>query len=79
MATTMTQPLDVIKTRMMNAKPGDYKGVTDVFLQTAQQGPLALFRGFVPAFLRLAPHTILMFMFIEQFRLNFGFYPPEKK
>ena len=24
-ATTMTQPLDVLKTRAMNAKPGEYK------------------------------------------------------
>lgn len=51
----------------------------DAVLDTAKLGPAGFFKGFVPAFLRLAPHTVLMFMFLEQFRLNFGFYPPEKK
>lgn len=75
----MTQPLDVLKTKMMNAKPGEYTGIMDVVVQTAKLGPLGFFKGYVPAFLRLAPHTVLMFMFLEQFRLNFGFYPPDKK
>lgn len=75
----MTQPLDVLKTRMMNAKPGEYKSIWDVVVHTAKLGPLGFFKGFVPAFLRLGPQTVLMFMFLEQFRLNFGYYPPEKK
>ena len=28
-ATVITMPLDVLKTRLMNAKPGEYKGVLD--------------------------------------------------
>ncbi|PSN31169.1 Mitochondrial dicarboxylate carrier [Blattella germanica] len=52
-ATTLTQPIDVIKTRTMNAKPGEFK-------------------GYILRFIRLAPHTILTFVFYEQLRLNLG-------
>jgi hypothetical protein len=30
------------------------------------------FQGYVLRFIRLAPHTILTFVFYEQLRLNFG-------
>ncbi|XP_017882218.2 mitochondrial dicarboxylate carrier isoform X1 [Ceratina calcarata] len=75
-ATTLTQPLDVLKTRAMNAKPDEFKNLMDLFLYTAKLGPLAFFKGYVPAFVRLAPQTILTFVFLEQLRSNFGFYPP---
>jgi dicarboxylate transporter 10 len=45
---------------------------------TAAQGPLAFFKGYVPAFVRLGPHTILTFIFLEQLRLNLGMDPPSK-
>ncbi|CAH1645513.1 unnamed protein product [Spodoptera littoralis] len=72
-ATTMTQPVDVLKTRVMNAKPGEFKGIFDVVFKTAKEGPLAFFKGYIPAFVRLAPHTILTFVFLEQLRMNYGF------
>ncbi|XP_023179850.1 mitochondrial dicarboxylate carrier [Drosophila hydei] len=72
-ATTLTQPMDVLKTRSMNAKPGEYKGLWDIVLHTAKLGPLGFFKGYVPAFVRLGPQTILTFMFLEQLRLNFGY------
>lgn len=71
-ATTLTQPLDVLKTRAMNAKPGEFKGLMDIAIYTAKLGPLGFFKGYVPAFVRLAPHTILTFLFLEQLRENFG-------
>lgn len=74
-ATTLTQPLDVLKTRMMNAKPGEFSGIFDLVKYTAKLGPVGFFKGYVPAFVRLAPQTILTFVFLEQLRLNFGFYP----
>ncbi|KAF5293599.1 hypothetical protein FQA39_LY03084 [Lamprigera yunnana] len=74
-ATTLTQPLDVLKTRAMNAKPGEFKSMLDLILYTAKLGPLGFFKGYVPAFVRLAPQTILTFVFLEQLRLNFGFIP----
>lgn len=73
-ATTITQPLDVMKTRMMNARPGEFKSIFHCFVYTAKLGPLAFFKGYIPAFIRLAPQTILTFVFFEQLRVNFGFY-----
>ncbi|CAI5454637.1 unnamed protein product [Caenorhabditis angaria] len=74
-ATVMTQPLDVMKTRMMNAAPGEFKGIADCFLYTAKLGPMGFFKGFIPAWARLAPHTVLTFIFFEQIRQNFGYLP----
>ncbi|GLH11365.1 Mitochondrial uncoupling protein 4C [Gryllus bimaculatus] len=71
-ATTLTQPLDVLKTRAMNAKPGEFRGLWHLTTYTAKLGPLGFFKGYVPAFVRLGPHTILTFVFLEQLRKNFG-------
>lgn len=71
-ATTMTQPLDVLKTRSMNAKPGEFKSSMDLVKFTARNGPMAFYKGYVPAFARLGPQTILTFVFFEQLRINFG-------
>ncbi|KAH8335362.1 hypothetical protein KR074_000284 [Drosophila pseudoananassae] len=71
-ATTLTQPLDVLKTRSMNAKPGEFKGLWDIVKHTSKLGPLGFFKGYVAAFVRLGPQTILTFVFLEQLRLNFG-------
>ncbi|XP_044314962.1 mitochondrial dicarboxylate carrier [Drosophila rhopaloa] len=54
-ATTLTQPIDVVKTRQMNASPGEYSGLTDVFMKTSKEGPLAFFKGYTPALTRLMP------------------------
>lgn len=70
--------MDVMKTRIMNAKPGEFKGIWDVVVFTGKEGPMGFFRGFIPAFLRIAPQTILTFVFYEQLRLNFG-NPPKPK
>lgn len=75
----MTQPLDVLKTRAMNAKPGEFASQWELIRYTARLGPLGFFKGYVPAFVRLGPHTILTFVFLEQLRMNFGYLKPEKK
>lgn len=74
-ATLLTQPIDVIKTRSMSAKPGEFKSVLAVVTHTAKLGPMGFFKGFVPAFVRLGPHTILTFIMLEQLRLNLGYLP----
>ena len=56
----------------MNAKTGDYKGMFDLYRQTARQGYMVFTKGFVPAFVRLGPQTVLTWIFLEQLRLNFG-------
>ncbi|XP_060521658.1 mitochondrial dicarboxylate carrier [Cylas formicarius] len=74
-ATSLTQPLDVLKTRSMNARPGEFASLWSLVVYTARLGPLGFFKGYLPAFVRLAPQTILTFVFLEQLRLNFGFLP----
>ncbi|NXN53141.1 DIC protein, partial [Rynchops niger] len=70
-ATFLCQPLDVLKTRLMNSQ-GEYQGVAHCAMETAKLGPLAFYKGFVPAAVRLIPHTILTFVFLEQLRKYFG-------
>lgn len=68
-ATALTQPVDVMKTRLQNAKPGEFSSLAQCFSYTARKGPLAFFKGFIPAFVRLGPHTILTFIFLEKLRI----------
>ncbi|NWW30944.1 DIC protein, partial [Panurus biarmicus] len=70
-ATFLCQPLDVLKTRLMNSH-GEYQGVVHCAMETAKLGPLAFYKGFVPAAVRLVPHTVLTFIFLEQLRKYFG-------
>ncbi|NWJ02788.1 DIC protein, partial [Crypturellus undulatus] len=70
-ATFLCQPLDVLKTRLMNSQ-GEYRGVSHCAVETAKLGPLAFYKGFVPAAIRLVPHTVLTFVFLEQLRKYFG-------
>ena len=110
----MTQPLDVLKTRAMNAKPGEFKvrlsstclfhhihlkipsrscesifymfylfvfhpvqNMMHLVTYTAKLGPMGFFKGYVPAFIRLAPQTVLTFVFLEQLRKHFGYLQPK--
>uniref|UniRef100_A0A3Q3E045 Solute carrier family 25 member 10b n=1 Tax=Labrus bergylta TaxID=56723 RepID=A0A3Q3E045_9LABR len=47
-------------------------GVTHCLRETAKLGPLAFYKGLVPAGIRLVPHTVLTFIFLEQLKKNFG-------
>lgn len=71
-ATMMTQPFDVMKTRMMNAKPGVYNSIMDCVRDTANDGLIrGFYKGFIPAWIRLSPQTILTWVFLEQLRRTF--------
>uniref|UniRef100_A0A8P4KAS6 Mitochondrial dicarboxylate carrier n=1 Tax=Dicentrarchus labrax TaxID=13489 RepID=A0A8P4KAS6_DICLA len=70
-ATFLCQPLDVLKTRLMSSK-GEYTGVTHCLRETAKLGPMAFYKGLVPAGIRLIPHTVLTFIFLEQLKKYFG-------
>ncbi|RXM28631.1 Mitochondrial dicarboxylate carrier [Acipenser ruthenus] len=47
-------------------------GVMHCLIETAKLGPMAFYKGLVPAGIRLVPHTVLTFIFLEQLRKNFG-------
>ncbi|CAH8833700.1 unnamed protein product [Trichobilharzia szidati] len=64
-------PIDIAKTRIQNMKIIDgkpeYKNMGDVILRVIRnEGFLSLWKGFTPYFLRIGPHTVLTFIFLEQ-------------
>ncbi|XP_059641280.1 mitochondrial uncoupling protein 5 [Cornus florida] len=73
-AAVASNPVDVIKTRVMNMKvePGmapPYSGAIDCAMKTIRsEGPLALYKGFIPTISRQGPFTIVLFVTLEQVR-----------
>ena len=64
-ATTVCSPVDVIKTRVMSAKESE--GLVKLLSKIYRlEGVNWMFRGWVPSFIRLGPHTIATFLFLEQ-------------
>lgn len=63
----IAMPPDVLKSRLQTAPEGTYpKGVRDVFKHLIKnEGPLALYRGAVPVFLRAFPANACCFMGYE--------------
>lgn len=70
-ATVLTQPFDVMKTRLMNANVGQYSGLSHCAKDIMVNGPLGFFKGLAPAFVRIGPHTILLFIIKEQLIKHF--------
>lgn len=67
-ATTVCSPADVVKTRIMNAK-GSQDGAFSILTRAvSQEGIGFMFRGWLPSFIRLGPHTIVTFLVLEQLR-----------
>jgi dicarboxylate transporter 10 len=64
-ATTVCSPVDVIKTRVMSAKTKQGLGplLVDIY---RKEGLKWCFKGWVPSFIRLGPHTIATFIFLEK-------------
>uniref|UniRef100_A0A8C5TUH4 Uncoupling protein 3 n=1 Tax=Malurus cyaneus samueli TaxID=2593467 RepID=A0A8C5TUH4_9PASS len=66
-ATLVASPVDVVKTRYMNASPGEYRSALSCLLALlTQDGPAGLYKGFVPSFLRLGSWNVVMFVSYEQ-------------
>lgn len=52
--------------KMIDGKP-EFKGAIDVLVKvTKNEGVFALWKGFLPYYTRLGPHTVLTFIFLEQ-------------
>jgi hypothetical protein len=74
-AAVVTNPVDVVKTRLMNqgntassTQAPKYRGMGHCFATImAQEGFSGFYKGFAPNFLRLGPQTIMTFIFYEQF------------
>jgi len=68
-ATVIASPVDVIKTRYMNAPLGKYKGAIDCAISTVKkEGAKAFYKGFIPSFTRLVSWNICMWITYEQMK-----------
>ncbi|KAL8666397.1 MAG: hypothetical protein Q9202_001420 [Teloschistes flavicans] len=72
-ATTVCSPVDVIKTRVMSSADGGKKESLLALLRRVQraEGAMWMWRGWVPSFVRLGPHTVATFLFLEQHKKIF--------
>ncbi|ORX41150.1 mitochondrial carrier domain-containing protein [Kockovaella imperatae] len=74
-ATTVCSPADVLKSRIMNAQGAGTTSTIAVIRQSlAAEGPMFMFKGWVPAWMRLQPTTILIFLILEQLKSGIDKY-----
>ncbi|KAI9731815.1 MAG: hypothetical protein M1818_007680 [Claussenomyces sp. TS43310] len=74
-ATTVCAPADVLKSRIQSAATvsGKKPGMLQILVRSLkEEGPRVLMKGWTPAWLRLTPHTILTFLFMEQLQRLVG-------
>ncbi|XP_038222491.1 mitochondrial 2-oxoglutarate/malate carrier protein [Zerene cesonia] len=69
--TIASMPVDIIKTRIQNAAKGQSQMAVVTNL-LRNEGVLSLWKGFLPYYARLGPHTVLTFIFLEQ--LNAAYF-----
>lgn len=76
-ATTVAAPFDLLKSRSMNDRsstpssgtPTHKQGLVAMTRQIIrEEGLVVLFRGWLPAYLRLGPHAMICFPLFEQIR-----------
>ncbi|KAA1477808.1 dicarboxylic acid transporter [Dentipellis sp. KUC8613] len=68
-ATTVCSPADVLKSRIMNASgPGSNSTMQVIRNSLKTEGPMFMFKGWLPAWTRLQPTTILIFLTLEQLK-----------
>ncbi|KAJ6260240.1 hypothetical protein Dda_4464 [Drechslerella dactyloides] len=64
-ATLICSPVDVVKTKIMSSH--DPAGIMHLLRETTKrEGFRWVFKGLLPSFIRLGPHTVLTFVFLEQ-------------
>jgi len=71
-ATIMSTPSDVLKTRIMS-NPDAYSSTLDCLVKTVRNdGALALYRGFFPIWARMGPKAMVFYLTFEQLRGALG-------
>ncbi|KAL3915783.1 MAG: hypothetical protein SGILL_005482 [Bacillariaceae sp.] len=74
--TCTVAPFDRIRTKLMNQPTNAkiYNGMTDCLVKTVtQEGPLSLWRGFIPIWARFAPMATIQLLTLEGLYAAFGF------
>lgn len=81
-AATVAAPVDLVRSRVMDdarhpGRPSTYKGGLDCAWRTVcAEGPFALWKGWVPSYLRLGPHFMVSLPLLEILRTQaFGLKP----
>jgi solute carrier family 25 protein 14/30 len=78
---TATSPVDLIKSRYMNqpfdaGKGVKYSSMLDCIVKTVRsEGILSLYKGWLPNWMRISPHTIVTFVVYEKLRSMFNVRP----
>jgi hypothetical protein len=76
---TTTSPIDVVKSRLMNQKVDGkilYTSTADCFAKIIKvEGVKGLYKGWLPNWLRIGPHTVITFIVLEQLRRLSGIKP----
>ncbi|KZT65923.1 mitochondrial carrier [Daedalea quercina L-15889] len=68
-----SNPVDVVKVRLMNDSGREFRGVSDCVRNiVTREGPLTFYKGFGMCWARLGLHTVLTFVVFERLRLWFG-------
>lgn len=80
--TLASMPVDIAKTRIQNMKTingkPEYSGAINVLTRTVRaEGIFSLWKGFTPYYFRLGPHTVLTFIFLEQFNKMYRRFHPD--
>eukprot|EP00535_Pseudo-nitzschia_heimii_P001103 CAMPEP_0197173534 /NCGR_PEP_ID=MMETSP1423-20130617/426_1 /TAXON_ID=476441 /ORGANISM="Pseudo-nitzschia heimii, Strain UNC1101" /LENGTH=284 /DNA_ID=CAMNT_0042622361 /DNA_START=126 /DNA_END=980 /DNA_ORIENTATION=- len=74
--TCTVAPFDRVRTKLMS-QPTDkriYTGLSDCLVKTVQtEGPLSLWRGFIPIWARFAPMATIQLLTLETLYSSFGF------
>ncbi|XP_002135172.2 mitochondrial dicarboxylate carrier [Drosophila pseudoobscura] len=78
-STVISHPFDVLKTLMMNARPGQFPSISHALKHMMRFGKLGPFRGLAPTMLRKGPATVCLLVFYEQLRLRFGYVDTKKR
>jgi solute carrier family 25 protein 34/35 len=77
--TIVLNPLDVVLTRLQNqpiidGKGSFYKGSVDCILKIAKiEGLYGFYKGTLPHYARLAPHTVILLVVFEKFKKHYTY------
>ena len=71
-STFCMNPFDVAKSRLMNQAGSRYSGLLDCLAKTTRaEGVRSLWKGFWPAYMRIGPRVVIIFVVLEQLRARF--------
>ncbi|KAG0151000.1 hypothetical protein CROQUDRAFT_72532 [Cronartium quercuum f. sp. fusiforme G11] len=72
-ATTICSPFDVVKSRVMSTAASSTTVLSVIRDSFRKEGISWVFRGWTPAFIRLGPNTVIIFVGLEQLKLGWDF------